>query len=179
MIALTLTLASALAGAAKVTITHYSDAQCPCSARVPQDVKVNFLDNAGFDGMVDFNQYFVGDLTKNPAKCIHGEEECVGQRHFACAQNMSDPRSSTTPPMYSDSKDCAAIEGPQCPCSNYTDFPEFGKNNVMEACAAKVGLNWTALHACGTGPMGNATNEAAGATPPACRGDGFKAKLEL
>ena len=31
----------------------------------------------------------------------------------------------------------------------------------MEACAAKVGLNWTALHACGTGPMGNATNEAA------------------
>ena len=41
-------------------IFSYSDAQCPCSARVPQDVKVNFLDNAGFDGMVDFNQYFVG-----------------------------------------------------------------------------------------------------------------------
>ena len=46
--------------------------------------------------------------------------------------------------------------GPQCPCSNYTTFPEFGKNNVMEACASKVGLNWTALHACGTGPMGQA-----------------------
>ena len=39
-----------------------SDAQCPCSARVPQDVKVNFLDNAAFEGLVDFNQYFVGAL---------------------------------------------------------------------------------------------------------------------
>ena len=31
-----------------VTITHYSDAQCPCSARVPQDVKEHFLDDAEF-----------------------------------------------------------------------------------------------------------------------------------
>jgi len=33
-----------------VVVTHYSDAQCPCSARVPQDVKEAFLDNAGFSG---------------------------------------------------------------------------------------------------------------------------------
>ena len=72
-----------------VMITHYSDAQCPCSARVPNDVKTNFLDNPDFAGTVDFKQYFVGNLVKNVHKCIHGEAECVAQRHFACAQNMS------------------------------------------------------------------------------------------
>ena len=39
-------------------------------------------------------------------------------------------------------------------CSNYTTFPEFGKNTVMKDCAAKVGLDWSALNGCGTGPLG-------------------------
>lgn len=43
------TVAVAVAGGGPpVTITHYSDAQCPCSARVPQDTKQGFLHNPGF-----------------------------------------------------------------------------------------------------------------------------------
>ena len=44
---------------------------------------------------------------------------------------------------------CAAIEGPHCPCANYTTFPEYGKNEIMMNCAAKVGLDWAELDACG------------------------------
>eukprot|EP00035_Acanthoeca_spectabilis_P011142 m.196162 g.196162 ORF g.196162 m.196162 type:complete len:58 (-) comp15247_c0_seq5:3671-3844(-) len=49
-------ITSVRAGAPAVMITHYSDAQCPCSARVPQDMKETFLDNSDFEGMVDFQQ---------------------------------------------------------------------------------------------------------------------------
>lgn len=152
-----------------VTITHYSDAQCPCSARVPYDIRERFLTNtSGFEGLVDFTQNFVGDLVKDPNKCIHGEEECVAQRHFACAQNISDPTSAAHPPPFSATPawlafevcsyghctDCAAIEGPHCPCSNYTTFPEYTKNDIMRRCADSSGLSWDALHSCSTGPLG-------------------------
>jgi len=30
--------------------------QCPCSARVPQDMKETFLDNPDYEGLVDFEQ---------------------------------------------------------------------------------------------------------------------------
>jgi hypothetical protein len=149
-----------------VLITHYSDAQCPCSARVPQDVKEHFLDNPAFGGLVDFTQYFVGDLTKNPHKCIHGAGECVAQRHFACAQNLttSAALSYRDSPKWLDFEacaygpctDCAAILGPHCPCANYTTFNDFGHNDIMKACAAKVGIDWPTLNACGTGPLGDA-----------------------
>lgn len=146
-----------------VMITHYSDAQCPCSARTPQDMLQHFLNSSAFDGLVDFQQFFVGDLTKNVHKCIHGEGECVAQRHFACAQNMSAPAYRTSAAWldfeacsYGTCTDCAAIEGEHCPCYNYTVFNEYTKNNIMEECAARVGLDWTALHACGIGPLGDA-----------------------
>lgn len=89
--------AAAGANRTAVMLTHYSDAQCPCSARVPSDLKKHFLDNADFEGLVDFQQFFVGDLTKNVSKCIHGEEECVGQRHFACVQGQIPPPPYSTP----------------------------------------------------------------------------------
>lgn len=159
---------------ASVTITHYSDVQCPCSARVPQDMKQHFLDNPDFAGLVDFEQFFVGDLTKNVSKCIHGEGECVGQRHFACAQNMSLDVSNGGVPPYSKSKkwlnfeacsygpctNCAAILGPHCPCSNYTTFTDFEKNDLMKQCASATGLPWDELHKCGTSAQGQALMEA-------------------
>eukprot|EP00035_Acanthoeca_spectabilis_P011147 m.196166 g.196166 ORF g.196166 m.196166 type:complete len:157 (-) comp15247_c0_seq6:2989-3459(-) len=55
---------------------------------------------------------------------------------------------------YGPCTDCAAIMGPHCPCANYTNFPEYVKNTVMQDCARKVGLNWDILFACGTGPAG-------------------------
>ena len=161
--------AAAATGAppATVTLTHYSDAQCPCSARIPQDVQEHFLDPAaGYEGMVVFKQFFVGDLRKNVSKCIHGEAECVGQRHFACAQNMSIPSTPTASAWitfeacsYGKCTDCPAIEGKHCPCANYTSFPDFASNDQMETCAAVAGLDWAALHACGTGAEGQALME--------------------
>eukprot|EP00040_Diaphanoeca_grandis_P039678 m.259780 g.259780 ORF g.259780 m.259780 type:complete len:248 (-) comp38674_c0_seq1:361-1104(-) len=152
-----------------VKLTHYSDAQCPCSARVPSDMFEHFLGNtSGFDGLVDFQQFFVGDLTKNVAKCIHGEEECVAQRFFACAQNMSGalPYSQSGKWLefeacaYGACTDCAAIEGEHCPCYNYTVFPEFQKNDILRECAARVGFDGDKLFACGTGPLGQQLMEA-------------------
>lgn len=148
-----------------VTVTHYSDAQCPCSARVPQDMKEHFLDNPDFAPfVVDFNQFFVGDLVKNVQKCIHGEGECVAQRHFACAQKMSTVgelsyRDSAKwldfeACSYGPCTNCAAIEGPHCPCANYSNFNDFGKNDIMERCAGLVGLDWQELHQCGTNATG-------------------------
>ena len=152
---------------ATVTLTHYSDAQCPCSARIPQDVQEHFLDpEAGYERMVVFQQFFVGDLRKNVSKCIHGEAECVGQRHFACAQNMSIPSTPTATAWitfeacsYGKCTDCPAIEGKHCPCANYTSFPDFASNDQMETCAGAAGLDWAALHACGTGAEGQALME--------------------
>lgn len=126
-------------------------------------MKKTFLDNKDFGGLVDFQQFFVGDLTKNVSKCIHGEEECVGQRHFACAQG------EVPPPPYSNKNsrwldfeacsygkctDCAAIEGEHCPCYNYTIFPIFEKNTVMQDCATELGLDWESLHECATNGTG-------------------------
>jgi hypothetical protein len=152
--------------AGTVMITHYSDAQCPCSARVPSDAKKTFLDNPDFAGQVDFTQYFVGSLTKNVHKCIHGEAECVAQRHFACAQNMSTVKKLShldsskwldfEACSYGVCTNCPAIEGKHCPCANYTNFQDFEHNDIMKNCAAKVGLDWAQLNACGTGPQGDA-----------------------
>jgi hypothetical protein len=139
-------------------------------------MKETFLDNPAFENLVDFEQYFVGDLLKNVSKCIHGEEECVGQRFFTCAQNMSTlvpmPSGGVAPysiaPKWLDFEacsygpctDCAAILGPHCPCSNYTSFPETTKNTLMEVCADKVGLEWASLSRCGMGPQGQRLMEA-------------------
>eukprot|EP00039_Didymoeca_costata_P003120 m.65195 g.65195 ORF g.65195 m.65195 type:complete len:238 (-) comp11717_c0_seq2:1619-2332(-) len=146
--------------AVSVTLTHYSDAQCPCSARVPQDMFTHFLDSSTSkfpEGVIQFKQYFVGDLLKNVSKCIHGEEECVAQRHFACAQNLSQSHLqwlSFEECSYGHCKDCAAIDGPHCPCYNYTIFPEYNKNSIMETCAKSTGFDWTELHQCGTSSKG-------------------------
>ena len=150
-----------------VTITHYSDAQCPCSARVPQDMKAFFLDNPEFEGMVDFDQYFVGDLKKDVHHCIHGDGECVAQRHFACAQNFSTVNALSYRDAngtwldfeacsYGKCDDKAAILGKHHPCYNYTDFNDYQHNDDMKNCANKVGLDWEKLNACGTGPQGDA-----------------------
>ena len=150
-------------------LTHYSDAQCPCSARVPADVKLNFLDNPDFEGLVDFQQFFVGDLKKDVSKCIHGETECVAQRHFACAQKMSGDEvgGAAMPPYSQTSKwldfeacsygpctNCAAILGKHCPCETYTDFTDYDKNDIMKNCSATFGLDWDELHGCGTSDLG-------------------------
>lgn len=149
-----------------VMLTHYSDAQCPCSARVPWDYKHKFLDNEDFNGLVDFQQFFVGDLTKNPHKCIHGEGECVAQRHFACAQHMATQhklsyRDSTKwldfeVCSYGECTDCAAILGPHCPCRTYSNFNDYEHNDVMKNCSAQVGLEWTELHECAINGTGEA-----------------------
>lgn len=156
--------AKAAAAQATVTVTHYSDAQCPCSARAPNDVQTTFLsEESGFDGAVNFEQYFVGDLHKDVSKCIHGEGECVGQRHFACAQNMSvrgDEWIAFETCSYGKCTGCAAIEGKHCPCETYTSFTEFSSNDIMKGCAATAGLEWDDLHACGTGADGQALMEA-------------------
>ena len=34
---------------------------------------MTFLDNADWEDLVDFEQYFVGNTLKNVSKCIHGE----------------------------------------------------------------------------------------------------------
>lgn len=105
-------------------------------AALPNSLKVfcisvvqNYLKTA--IGMIQFKQYFVGDLLKNVSKCIHGEEECVAQRHFACAQNLSQSHlqwlsfegwllviskkytecSLWLECSYGHCKDCAAIDG--------------------------------------------------------------------
>jgi len=163
-----LALNAAALPSAPVMLTHYSDAQCPCSARLPHDVAANFLDfDAGYEGLVDFNQFFVGDLKKDVHHCIHGEGECVGQRHFVCAQNMTS--TNFTQLSYQDSKewfdfqvcsygsckDCPAIEGAHCPCYNYTIFNDFTKNDVMKDCAAQVGLDWGKLNGCGAAASGS------------------------
>jgi hypothetical protein len=153
-----------------ITLTHYSDAQCPCSALLPDAIISNILENEAQWGdvskLIDFNQFFVGDLTKDPTKCIHGEEECVGQRHFACAQgHVQDNLDNFS--YWSDKKwlefqrcsygtctGCAAIRGPQCPCANYTTFTQFESNDIMATCAEQVGYDWEMLHACGTGDEG-------------------------
>ena len=43
--------------------------------------------------------WFVGGgvTGTEPGKCIHGEGECVGQRFFSCAQNMSRARAKLPP----------------------------------------------------------------------------------
>ena len=153
---------------ASVMLTHYSDAQCPCSARIPDDMKKHFLGNDEWQGMVDFQQFFVGDLSKNVSKCIHGEEECVAQRHFACAQYLSlEGGDDSCPPYSATSKwldfeacsygnctDCAAILGPQCPCATYTTFTNYQSNDIMKLCAEKSGLSWEKVHTCGTSEQG-------------------------
>ena len=128
---------------------------------------------------IDFTQHFVGSGVLpghiDPTKCIHGEGECVGQRHFSCAKaNLSSHAGSGENTSfrldgrwldfqrcsYGICTDCAAIRGPHCPCSNYTTFTDFASNNIMKSCAAQVGLPWDQLHACGTGPEGQQLMEA-------------------
>ena len=139
-----------------VTLTHYSDAQCPCSARVPQDIQTHFLNNTAWENItISFQQYFVGDLSKNISKCIHGEEECVAQRHFCCAQHYNPNQwLSFEQCSYGNCTDCPAIEGAHCPCATYTTFPQYTKNNQMKTCALKYGYDWNQLHNCGTSSMG-------------------------
>ena len=124
-----------------------------------------FLDAAPFNGLLDFRQEFVGGYGKNGAgKCIHGAEECVGQRFLLCAQHLAAPKTRTyreNPAWldfqacsYGPCSGCAAILGPQCPCTNYTSFPEYQKNDIMKDCAATTGIDWAALEACATGAVG-------------------------
>ena len=141
-----------------VILTHYSDAQCPCSARVPQDMQTHFLNNSDWENLIEFKQFFVGDLTKNISKCIHGEEECVAQRHFVCAQNISATHwLSFEQCAYghcTNCTNCPAIEGSHCPCANYTTFPNFNSNDIMKNCAVQLGYDWNDLHTCGTTARG-------------------------
>lgn len=157
-----------------ILVEMYSDAQCPCSAQFQSDIKL-LLDDPEFL-TVDFRLWFVGGgvTGTEPGKCIHGEGECVGQRFFVCAQNMSRVEAhlppTATPGMFGpsyrqsqtwlDFQHCAygkcdgsaAILGG--PCKTYTTFNEFTKNDIMKNCAAKLGLNWGDLSACGSGSRG-------------------------
>ena len=168
-------VAAAADSNATIQVQMYSDAQCPCSAQFQSDIK-DLLDDPEF-ASVDFNLWFVGGgvTGTEPGKCIHGEGECVGQRFFACAQNMSRARAHlppTTPGLFGpsyrteqtwlDFQHCAygkcdgsaAILGG--PCKTYSTFNEYTKNDIMKNCAAKVGLDWGELSACGSGARGQA-----------------------
>ena len=106
-----------------VTVTMFSDAQCPCSAQFVSDVK-HILDgpaSAFGASTTDFRQYFVPkcmdafDTCKPPLatadlRCIHGAGECVGHRYFLCAMQQSDGlqsdvrNSSSSFPSYRESQ---------------------------------------------------------------------------
>ena len=152
-----------------------------CSAQATSDFKA-LLDDPEF-AAVDFKLWFVGGgiTGTEPGKCIHGEGECVGQRFFSCAQNMSLPSGAglepvTFPPSYRESplwlefQRCsygacdgsAAILGPSHPCKTYTTFTETTKNTIMKDCATKLNISWTALAQCGLGARGQALMTASG-----------------
>ena len=115
-----------------LVLRQFSDAQCPCSAQFQSDVKAQFLDAPAFKGLVSFQQYLVGGTFTNPAKvqdCIHGAEECVAHRYFACAQHLAGPKENGNVTYAESSKwldfqhcaygkctGCAAIFGEHCPC---------------------------------------------------------------
>ena len=133
---------------ATILVEMYSDAQCPCSAQFQSDIKL-LLDDPDF-ALVDLRLWFVGGgiTGTEPGKCIHGEGECVGQRFFVCAQNMSRLDAHLPargpPGMFSpsyrqsqtwlDFQHCAygkcdgsaAVLGG--PCKTYTTFNEYTKN---------------------------------------------------
>eukprot|EP00040_Diaphanoeca_grandis_P014836 m.75368 g.75368 ORF g.75368 m.75368 type:complete len:284 (+) comp24779_c0_seq1:114-965(+) len=163
-----------------LTMTMFSDAQCPCSAQFVSDVK-HILDNPMF-AQVDFEQYFepkcmdaVDNCGTDPAssgkyfECIHGDEECLGHRYFLCAQHLSrqDNRSSMSPPSYRSSskwlefQSCSYGQCQECdvftellcltPCTTYTTFTQPDKNHIMEQCAEKVGIDWDTLENCANG----------------------------
>eukprot|EP01060_Flectonema_neradi_P030857 TRINITY_DN4561_c6_g1_i1.p1 TRINITY_DN4561_c6_g1~~TRINITY_DN4561_c6_g1_i1.p1 ORF type:complete len:239 (+),score=43.44 TRINITY_DN4561_c6_g1_i1:47-763(+) len=151
----------AAVSAYKVLVVEYSDAQCPCSAQFQSDILKNVLKAPGFED-VDFQQYFVGGYDDKPGTCIHGKEECVGQKYFLCAWHMAGMGTYRESPKgldfqhcsYGTCTSCPAIEGPHCPCTNYTTFPKWQKNDVMKNCAAQTGLDWTTLQDCANGPLG-------------------------
>jgi len=165
-----------------ILLTHFSDAQCPCSALLPDAIKTQILDHEDWATVdLDFTQFFVGGgLHDDPSTCIHGEGECVGQRHFACAQSMSmsmgikhelsyldDPTwLNFQQCSYGTCSGCAAIEGPQCPCLTYTNFTDYNNNSIMLNCAAKLQLDWTKLHTCGTSDEGQEVSELCEASEP-------------
>jgi hypothetical protein len=174
-----LALTAATAQQPLVRIDMYSDAQCPCSAQATSDMKA-LLDDPAF-AAVDFNLWFVGGgiTGTEPGKCIHGEDECVGQRFFSCAQNMSlaavpgavglrggefSGPSYRQSPLWLEFQRCsygpcdgsAAILGPSHPCKTYTTFTETTKNTIMRDCAAKLNISWTELAGCGLGARGQA-----------------------
>jgi hypothetical protein len=185
MLLLLLSLAAPAAAAAAanstILVEMYSDAQCPCSAQFTWDIK-NLMDDPDFEA-VDMRLWFVGGgaTGTEPGKCIHGEGECVGQRFFVCAQNMSRshsrpplPPTPTAPGLFGPSyrqtsqwlefQRCAygpcdgsmAVLGASHPCKTYTTFNEFTKNDIMQRCAKQVGLDWGELSACGGGARGQA-----------------------
>lgn len=114
------------------------------------------------------------NATNDDLLCIHGAEECLGHRYFLCAQqqaggNRSVPRSGWLPPSYRASQQwldfqacsygtcqlCDVFTGLFCltPCATYTTFTKPDKNDIMETCAAKIGLSWPGLQACAGGEL--------------------------
>jgi hypothetical protein len=154
-----------------VTVTMFSDAQCPCSAQFVADVKY-LLDQPQF-GAVDFVQYFepkCNDAVPHCKKvqpdpqlfeCIHGDEECLGHRYFLCAQKLAvgdGPVTYRAAAAWLDFQACSYGACMQCdvftklacltPCTTYTTFTKPDKNDIMKNCAAQVGLDWGALQSC-------------------------------
>eukprot|EP00037_Helgoeca_nana_P017401 m.165039 g.165039 ORF g.165039 m.165039 type:complete len:323 (-) comp23975_c0_seq2:1584-2552(-) len=90
----------------KINITMYSVAQCPCSAQFVADID-HVLAHPSFRGATDLIQYFTPKCmdavdTCNPRNqsdylvCVHGVEECLGQRYFLCAQAAAANRTRST-----------------------------------------------------------------------------------
>ena len=166
--------ASASTASDPLMVTMYSDAQCPCSAQFVADVK-HLLDHPQLRDALDFQQFFepkCNDALPHCKKaqpdpqlfqCIHGDEECLGHRYFLCAQHLAMPGASGAPSYRNSTKwldfqACSYGTCMQCdvftelacltPCTTYTSFTKPGQNDIMETCAAQVGLDWAALQAC-------------------------------
>ena len=191
-----------VASTSAATITMYSDAQCPCSAQFVSDVEA-ILNHPSFANLTDFVQFFIPKCmdavdtcapmpSADDLKCVHGDEECVGQRYFLCAQHLTVwwPNASVGDfPTYRTRggerwfqfQQCSYGACEQCdvftelfcltPCTTYRTFTRPDENDIMRECAAKGGFDWAALQQCAAkgAPLGDALQHASAAR---CHADG-------
>jgi len=130
--------------AAKISVLAFEMSKCPYCSSWKQNFEDQVTSQDGLRDILDIDEWFAGTVVNASAPggftCHHGPGECVGNRILLCARNLTIATSKW-----------GWWDLGVCMQTNYTNIPD-----DVPACIKKVGLDWTPINNCASGPMGAA-----------------------
>jgi len=122
----------------KVSVIAVEMSRCPYCSLWKQNFQTSVMAKEGLPDIIDLNEWFIATKNGSDYTCLHGPEECVGNRILLCARNLTIKASPW-----------GWWNLGVCMQTDYTNIPA-----NAPACAQKVDLDWASINSCASSQVG-------------------------